>query len=880
MKRTLTLLTLFLTQLVFGQNYPRPIIVKDSKKSVKQVSPTYGNLAGTNIIYSEDFESASSLSAKGIAVITAASDGGFKIGTSATASTGQVWKVPANTKFVYTNDDACNCNKSQDSLIIPIQNLLISKVYQLRFSVYFDALSAKEEAFVIAKNGLKTTALSSVKSASGWQEYIVPLSGLAGNTQIVFVYNDGGLWSGGLAIDNIAICEPPQGVNLGLESISFNGLNSSNAYREYPAHHASKMPLKIESNFINLGRYSATNAQVDFTISGYGSSRQTSLPLSLLPNSDTLVTLHPNYIPASGIGNYEMLFVNKSDSVESETSKDSLKFNLNITDTVISRVGDENPTSGFWFGPNQAFDLSSLVEIKTPDTANSVSVFIHSSSKIGAVFDVMILNEFFQDNVVPPVFPPVGTEIKVTQKMLGNWNTFKIPDTYLKTGKYYTGFRTRGDEVLVGVSEAQSQDGVSFLNIGTGYASSNYLPCVKLNLKSRSCAINAAVTITKSTCGGTTGSAGVTVSRGSAPISYLWSQNAGSSNLNSIAGLSSGLYGVTVSDTLGCSLALPVTISDTNGPSISLKNSTNEICFGDLAGSISVSASSGIAPYTFAWSDGQSDSTIQNLRAGSYALTLTDNTGGGCKTIENFTISGPKAPLSVDFVVEDNKCFNDTMGSIRANVFGGVPNYKYAWEDTSKKLNVNSGLMSGTYRLTITDTNNCTLVDSVRVNGSTPIVINLNVLDTGNVGAIEAAVSGGNEPLNFKWTGPTGFRNPGTKNLSDLLIQGKYTLEVTDADGCEFSELDELAGVVAEDEVVSPNRYKLFPNPSKGKMYLDFSTATSGHYSVYNIAGKLVHEEQFREQSVMLINKLNAGVYILNVNINNVQVKYKLIFQD
>lgn len=188
--------------------------------------------------------------------------------------------------------------------------------------------------------------------------------------------------------------------------------------------------------------------------------------------------------------------------------------------------------------------------------------------------------------------------------------------------------------------------------------------------------------------------------------------------------------------------------------------------------------------------------------------------------------------------------------------------------------------MSGTYRLTITDTNNCTLVDSVRVNGSTPIVINLNVLDTGNVGAIEAAVSGGNEPLNFKWTGPTGFRNPGTKNLSDLLIQGKYTLEVTDADGCEFSELDELAGVVAEDEVVSPNRYKLFPNPSKGKMYLDFSTATSGHYSVYNIAGKLVHEEQFREQSVMLINKLNAGVYILNVNINNVQVKYKLIFQD
>ena len=886
MKHILTLIFLFTIQLVLGQQARLPIIVKDKQHFTKSVNPTHsinqfsGRLAASNVIYTQDFESVISLSAAGISAKTKASDGGFKIGASAAASSGQVWKVPSNTKFVYTNDDVCNCNKSADSLVIPAQYLLGSVVYQLRFNAYFNGISNKEQAFVFAKNGGNTILLSVIKNVDGWEDYIIPLFGLTGNTQIVFSYSDGGLWSSGLALDDISICEPNESVNLGLESVWFNGFNRANAYKDYPAHQAAKMPLKIESSLINLGKNTATNTHVDVKIRGVGFSNQSSTPTSLLANSNALVSIYPNYIPAKGIGNYELLFIAKSDSVESETSTDSLTFNLNITDTIISRVGKEKPTSGFWFGPKTPYDLSSLVEITTPDSANSISVFINENSMIGDTFDLIILNEFFQDNVVPQVFPPVGTQIEVTTNHLGKWNTFKIPTTYLKTGKYYVGIRTYNGKVLVGVSESEAQLGVSFVNIGTGYASSNYLPNVKLNVKERSCAISANSSTKKSSCNLSTGSASVMVSGGLAPYRYQWTANAGSSTLNSVTALKSGVYTVTVSDSLGCNTALSVAVSDTNGPAIIIKNSINENCFGDLSGSLAVSASSGIAPFTFIWSNGQSDSTIQNLGSGTYTVTLTDSSVGGCKTIVSYAILGPKSPLSVDFVIENNICFNDTMGSIRVNANGGVPNYKFIWADTSKKVNVNSGLTSGLYRITITDANNCALVDSVNVAGSTPIVIALKVSDTINIGSIESLVIGGDEPLTYQWEGPNGFRNPGTKNLSDLIIRGNYTLKVIDANGCENSIMVELAGILGKSELLKIIGYKLYPNPSSETIFLDFGASISGQFAIYNLTGSLISEEQFMDRSVLVIDKPRNGVYILDLKTNETQVKYKLIFQD
>lgn len=879
MKIVLTTWLLLIVTAIFGQQPPRPIL-EYTTGITKTKTNSHGVLAGSNAIFSEDFETTTTLSSAGFSVKTKSTDGGFKIGNAAQANVGQTWRVPTKSKFVFTNDDRCNCNKSADSLILPSQNLLASKVYQLRFSAFFNSIGIREKAFVFAKNAGKTTLLAELNSVKSWEEYIVPLFGISGNTEIVFSYTDGGVWSSGLAIDDISICEPSESVNLGMGNVVFNGIRSSNFYKQIPSNQGAKLPLAIDANLINLGRSNATNTKVQLAVGGFGSLKTESTSFTLFANKDSLVEVYPNYVMADGLGEYKMVFNVHSDSTETETSNDTLEVDINLTDTTYSRIGGEIPDAGFWFGQNINYDLSSLFEIKVPDTVNSISVFIHENSEVGAEFDVILLNEFYQDNVLPQVFPPQGTKLKVQANDLGKWNSYKVPTTYLKPGKYFAGIRTRGEKVLIGVSAHSAEQGISFINIGTGYAPSKFLPFVKLNLKSHSCSLDATLNITASTCNGSTGSVNVSPTNGTAPFKYQWGENASFSTSQQVTNLKSGVYGVTVSDSLGCSISKTAVVSDASSVSVSLKNLVDEKCFGDKSASIEVSTSGGTQPYLYSWNISQSDSLVTNLGAGIYNLTVTDNSGNGCKAVSSYQVSGPKAPISVEFVVKGNICFNDTLGSIRVNAFGGVPTYSFAWQDTSVKSNINTGLQSGMYKVTITDGNNCILEDSVMVNGSVPIDAELTVLDTGGTGAIVVNIKSGSDPLSFFWTGPGGFRNPGTKDLSDLITQGKYTLKIIDKTGCEIEYEANLAGEVSQEELSSKIDFSVFPNPSTGSVFVDFGEITSGSLMIRTLTGSEVSYTEFDKKSMVEVEYLPAGVYFLTISTTQISTSYKIVFQD
>ena len=178
MKIALTILITFLVLFGFGQDVNRPFIVsKASKSAAVQV----GTLASGTPVFSENFETGTSFPLNGITVKTKASDGGFKIGNASQSNTGQVWKVPSGTKFAYTSDDACNCNKSADSILLPVQNLSPSMVFHLNFRLYFNRISPNEKTMVLAKNNGQIRLLATIKSENNWQDYSIPLTGLSGN---------------------------------------------------------------------------------------------------------------------------------------------------------------------------------------------------------------------------------------------------------------------------------------------------------------------------------------------------------------------------------------------------------------------------------------------------------------------------------------------------------------------------------------------------------------------------------------------------------------------------------------------------------------------------------------------------------------------------
>lgn len=136
---------------------------------------------------------------------------GFSVGSSADAA-GPYFTPPEHGNVAYTNDDACNCDKSNDQLLTSeftvVENTLLT------FSVLFlnnDAYG-DEMATVTATNDGGTTWFSILNIENGdanWQDITVSLNDLAGETiQLAFNYDDGGGWSWLCVLDDIKVYVP------------------------------------------------------------------------------------------------------------------------------------------------------------------------------------------------------------------------------------------------------------------------------------------------------------------------------------------------------------------------------------------------------------------------------------------------------------------------------------------------------------------------------------------------------------------------------------------------------------------------------------------------------------------------------------------------
>lgn len=201
-------------------------------------------------------------------------------------------------------------------------------------------------------------------------------------------------------------------------------------------------------------------------------------------------------------------------------------------------------------------------------------------------------------------------------------------------------------------------------------------------------------------------------------------------------------------------------------------------------------------PYTYKWSHnpGLNQAVATNLPAGSYTVTVYD---GNLDSAKITGIVTQPDPIAIDEVITEPACYNGTDGSIDITVTGGTPAYAYAWttaggsgvEPTQEDQ---SGISSGTYYITVTDENECTLKDTFYVNEPMPIGFSGSVvidvtLPPGNNGAIDPAVSGGTAPYDYAWTGPGSFTS--NEEIITGLAGGNYFLHVTDDNECEGDTL-------------------------------------------------------------------------------------------
>lgn len=141
--------------------------------------------------------------------------------------------------------------------------------------------------------------------------------------------------------------------------------------------------------------------------------------------------------------------------------------------------------------------------------------------------------------------------------------------------------------------------------------------------------------------GGQDGFISATVTNGQAPYTYLWTTGGTG---NSIAGLSAGSYGLTVTDAVGCSVLREVTLSQPSKVTLNLNVSTfaggHNVSSKDAEdGSASASATGGNPPYAWLWSTGENTTSIQGLGVGEYWVQVTDF--NGCVDTASFSLIQP-----------------------------------------------------------------------------------------------------------------------------------------------------------------------------------------------------------------------------------------------
>ena len=132
--------------------------------------------------------------------------------------------------------------------------------------------------------------------------------------------------------------------------------------------------------------------------------------------------------------------------------------------------------------------------------------------------------------------------------------------------------------------------------------------------------------VTNTTCTASIGAINITVSGGTSPYTYLWSNGA---TTEDISGLAAGTYTVTVTDANGCTINLPVTVGTDNSTITVTPVVTNTTCTASI-GAINITVSGGTSPYTYLWSNGATTEDISGLAAGTYTVTITD--ANGCTT--------------------------------------------------------------------------------------------------------------------------------------------------------------------------------------------------------------------------------------------------------
>lgn len=355
------------------------------------------------------------------------------------------------------------------------------------------------------------------------------------------------------------------------------------------------------------------------------------------------------------------------------------------------------------------------------------------------------------------------------------------------------------------------------------------------------------------------GSIDVTVSGGTSPYTYLWSN---SETIEDISTLIAGNYSLTVTDSNGCVISDSFTLTEPDSLLSNLMitsdfNGYDVSCFASSDGTVDATTTGGSLPYSYAWSNGDTSEDISNLASGTYNVIITDN--NGCQFTDEITLNKPDS-ISTSDVVENVLCNGFFDGTIDLSVIGGVNPYTFVWSNGDLTEDI-SNLGPGVFTATITDNNGCTHVHASSIIELNPIVVSTSVsnvlCNNDSNGSIDLTVSGGTIPYVFLWSDSTT-----NEDIWDLTT-GNYAVLITDANGCTYDDTIEVSQpdsllAIANSPILSNGHNTSFYEGNDGTIDVTVTGGTQPY--IYDWSNGANTED---------LSALTAGNYTLTVTDSN-----------
>lgn len=347
----------------------------------------------------------------------------------------------------------------------------------------------------------------------------------------------------------------------------------------------------------------------------------------------------------------------------------------------------------------------------------------------------------------------------------------------------------------------------------------------------------------------------------------------GSTNTETITfgQLTAGTYYIGVIDLGGCTAFTPsFIIQESNNLEFGLYSVPNSSCGGTPIGKIIVTGQTGLAPYTYLWSNGQTGDTITGLTKGFYSVAVTD--AFGCTVSKDAEITDV-SPVGLGIFTATQPTCLQSNGVINMTITGGTSPFYYSAStgdilvSYARSFSI-SGLSAGQYNFQVTDAGLCQMLAGTTLEtpgGITSITVQgQNSTCSSTNGSITINVVGGTTPYTYTLISPDGTQlnvnNSQTTQIFENLGSGTYTVGISDNTGC--SAIQEVTLIAQNKFTISTSVVGTSCNQNNGSVTI-YSTSGGTLPLDYSVDG--VQNVFDTNLSAVTFNNLTSGTHVVTV---------------